>query len=57
MLSLILLVFAFVLAVVAGITGPAFTSPTSPWPWRLLCYGLACYFLSDILRVGAPLIH
>ncbi len=55
MLSLILLVFAFVLAVVAGITGPALSSPNSPWPWRLLCYGLACYFLADILG-RAPLL-
>ncbi len=56
MLSLILLVFAFVLAVVAGITGPALSSPNSPWPWRLLCYGLACYFLAGILQNGAPLL-
>lgn len=55
MLSLILLVFAFVLAVVAGITGPG--APAAPWPWRLLCYGIACYFLADILQRGAPLLR
>jgi hypothetical protein len=57
MFSLILIVFAFVLAVVAGIMGPAYTSPNSPWPWRLLCWGIACYFLADILRVGPTLMH
>jgi len=45
---LILLVFAFVLAVVAGFMRP---DPTPVWPWRLLCWALACYFASDIVRV------
>lgn len=55
MFSLILLVFAFVMTVVAGIIGnPA---PPVPWGWRLLCWGLAAYFLADILRVGAPLLR
>jgi hypothetical protein len=37
MLSLILLVFALVLFVIAG-----FVNPAEPWRGRLLCFGLAC---------------
>lgn len=54
MISLILLVFAFVLSVVAGITGPG-SPPTAPWPWRLLCYALACYFLAELLKSAGPI--
>ena len=54
MLSLILLVFAFVLAVVAGIVSPI----TDPWRWslRLLCWAFACFFLAQILTI-APALH
>jgi hypothetical protein len=41
----ILLVFAFVLAVVSGLVNPA----TEPWRWRLLCFALACFFLAEVL--------
>jgi hypothetical protein len=48
MVVLILLVFAFVLAVVAGMWA------AEPWRWRMLCFALACYFLADLVR-GAGL--
>lgn len=54
MISLILLVFAFVLAVLAGSLNPA---PAPPWPWRLLCYSLACWFLADLVVRGGTLLH
>lgn len=51
MLSLILMVFAFVLFVIAG----CFAIP-DPWKNRLVCFGLGCWVLSEILgkvpRVG-----
>jgi len=50
MLSLILLIFAFVLAVVAGVVAPS-PSP-APWGWRLLCFSIAAYFLAEILFRG-----
>lgn len=58
MLTVILLVFAFVMLVVAGLVPPA---PPAPglWAWRLLCWGLACWALSLILggvHLG-PLTH
>lgn len=53
MLSLICLVFAFVLAVVAAFLTPA---PAEPWRGRLLCFALACFFLGEILAKGA-LLH
>jgi len=52
MLTLILLVFAFVLFVTA-----AFLQPTAePWKGRLCCLGLACLALADILR-NSSLLH
>lgn len=50
MLPLILLVFAFVLFVVAGAW-----APDPPWKSRLACYGLACWVLSHILQIGPGL--
>jgi hypothetical protein len=50
MLSLILLVFGFVLFVLAGLGIP------SPPRFNLLGFGLACWVLAEILRQGAPLI-
>ena len=38
MLSLILLVFALVLFLLAGLMNP----PDSPWRSKLVCFGLAC---------------
>jgi hypothetical protein len=52
MLSLILLVFAFVLAVVAGLVNPA----TEPWRWRLFCFSLACFFLAELIN-RVPALH
>jgi len=52
MLSVILLVFAFVLFLVAGLTLPE----TPPWRSRLVCWGLACWVLSEILK-GAGLLR
>ena len=43
MLSLILLMFAFVLFVVAR-----FINPPDPWRGRLLCYGLACMAAAEL---------
>ena len=50
MLSLILLVFAFVLAIVAALLGP----PEHPWRNRLVCFALACFFLAEILKGPLP---
>ncbi len=54
MLSLIFLVASFVLAVLAG----TFSPPAEPWRWsyRLLCFALACFFLSELIRV-VPNVH
>ena len=45
---LILLVFAFVMAVISGFLNPA---PTPVWPWRMMCWSWACFFLADLVRV------
>jgi len=44
MLSLILLVFALVLLVLAAMLNPA----NEPWRWRLGWLGLACWVASEI---------
>lgn len=49
MLSIILLVFAFVLFMVANF------SPDPPWRSRLICYGLACWVLAELV-VKVPLL-
>ncbi len=54
MIALILLVFAFVLAIVAGFVPPA---PAPFWGWRALCWSLACYFLADIVTHAGPLLR
>jgi len=46
MLTQILIVFAFVLFVIAAVWNPA---PPSPWFGRLVAAGLACWALSKIL--------
>lgn len=51
MLSLILLVFALVLFIVAALVNPA-----EPWRGKLLCFGLACLAGAEIVR-SAPLLH
>lgn len=48
LISLILLVFAFVLFVVA-----AFLVPEHPWKGKLGLLGLACWVLAELLR-GLP---
>jgi hypothetical protein len=50
MLSLILLVFALVLFVLAGLINPA----NEPWRTRLVCFGLACLAGAEIVRNGMP---
>lgn len=52
MLSLILLVFALVLFVVAAFVNPA----PEPWRNRLICFGLACWVGAEIVR-NAPLLR
>ena len=54
MLSLILVVFAFVLFVIAGFAKP---EPDSPLRVRLVCFGLACLAAAEIVVRGAPLLH
>ena len=51
MISLILLVFAFVLAVIAGFRPPN-NPPFEVLGWRLLCIALAAFFLANLL--GSP---
>ncbi len=51
MLSLILLVFALVLFLIAG-----FVSPVEPWRGRLLCFGLACLAASELAARGPLLL-
>ncbi len=47
MISLILLIFAFVLFAIA-----AMVNPVDPWRGKLACIGLACWVLAEIvLRV------
>jgi hypothetical protein len=52
MLSLILLVFALVLFIIAGLV-----NPVDPWRGRLLCFGLACLAGADLVRSAGPLLH
>lgn len=54
MLSLILMVFAFVLAVIAGLRPPS-NPPFDVLGWRLFCFAVACFFLADILARAAGL--
>lgn len=53
MLSLILLVFALVLFVVAGVMNPA----SEPQRTRLVCFGLACLAGAEIAVRAAPLLR
>ncbi len=52
MLSLILLVFALVLFVIAGAVRPE----PEPWRSRLVCFGLACLAGAEIAR-NVPLLR
>ena len=45
MISLILLVFALVLAIIASVV-----NPVEPWRGRLGCLALACYFGSELAK-------
>jgi hypothetical protein len=55
MLSLILLVFALVLFIIAGAFN--YAGP-SDWPWRnrLICFGLACWVASELVTHGPVLL-
>lgn len=55
MLPLILLVFAFVLAIVAGIVNPP--PAGNPWSWRMLCWSVACWVLAEILQRGGQVLR
>jgi len=46
MISTILLVFAFVLFCIAGLYQPE----PAPWRSRLICFGLACWVLAELLK-------
>lgn len=48
MLSLIFLVFALVLAILAGFIQPATAEPTRA---RLICFSLACFFAAELVRL------
>jgi len=52
MLSLILLVFALVLFVCAGVINAA-----EPWRGKLLCFGLACLAGAEIVNRAVPLLR
>lgn len=52
MLSLILLVFALVLFLLAG----AANSPADPWRTRLVCFGLACIAGAEIVSRAGPIL-
>jgi hypothetical protein len=55
LLSMILVVFAFVLFAISAVWNP---SPDTPWRARLVCAGLACWTLAEILsRAPAALPH
>jgi len=43
MLALILMVFALVLSVIAGIV-----NPVDPWRGKLICFALACFFAAQL---------
>ena len=51
MLSLILLVFALVLFIVAGAV-----VQVEPWRNRLVCFGLTCWVRAELVK-GFPLVR
>ena len=51
MLQLILMIFGFVLFVLAGLG-----VPNPPNRWNRVAFGLACWVLAEILGRGAPLL-
>lgn len=55
MLVLILIVFAFVLSVVAGILSPP-PAVGNQWSWKLLCWAMACWFLAEMLARGGSVL-
>jgi len=52
MLQLILMIFGFVLFVLAGLG-----VPNPPNRWNLVALGLACWVLAEILGRGTTLLH
>jgi hypothetical protein len=52
MFSMILLVFAYVLFMVAGLI-----RPPEPWTSRLPVLGLACWVLAEIVGKAVPLLR
>lgn len=57
MLTLILMVLAFVLFLIAGATFLREPPASASWPWRyaFVALGLACWVLSEILRNASAL--
>lgn len=53
MLTLILLVFAFVLFVVSAFLAP----PEHPWKGRLALFGFSCWVLAEILGRAPALMR
>ena len=51
MISLILMLFGFVLFVLAGLNIP------QPPRWNFIGWGLACWVLAEVLKAAPLLIH
>ena len=51
MLALVLIVFALVLAVIAGVV-----NPVDPWRGRLICFAFACFFAAELVK-SIPLLR
>jgi hypothetical protein len=51
MFATILLVFALVLFIIAGMV-----NPIEPWRGRLLCFGLACWVGASLVGSAGPLL-
>jgi len=55
MISLILLVFALVLFILAGLFALPATEPWRAWA-RVFCFGLACWVASELISRGPALL-
>ena len=57
MISLILMLFGFVLFVLAGLNIPPQPAPPNPSRPNFIAWGLACWILAEVLKVAPPLFH